>query len=645
MLGIIFTREKMFAGMIQGNSVRWLSFYDGQNFLHHQGQYLNAIQTHLDQLLLTYQWIAPAAYGTTLQESLALSVVLPCDEQYHHTDTKNSILSWFAAQPAKCAEVHIHFAYGLLFDAYKTSPYDEHHLIIDAFDGDTILAANQTNEFVNELPRHLPTLGKKEGIKNIFNAYVTDIEKKNIYIEEAQKAILWQFFAHFDANKLLNIKGLYQNKALEIPISITASRYADLLTAERYFFKNIFFLYKKFVIFKKRFIFVSDFYDNPIFKDFIHHLLEKELGIGVVINFFNDEQYLSCLLRNAFLFSEKTSTTKISIFSKSQARKSLFEEIVKKCNDRKKYRVYVAKYLSKGRALNIPDDVVIWHIRNAIYNPIALENIGKVQKKTSFIVENITPNIAIEKTNQREIFFRETDQTTLSETPQSHFSNLTKTTQQQLIPAHDHSSFADKGIISSLNLYFEIQQWISPSDFLFFQGKIKNQNEQMYIRVLPQKEITPVHYADFQTLYERESYYYANVSPIINDDFGCYYTYPYAVAQPLEQYIKSIGLHEKTSVEALTSSDLSLLLSVWNEAINLPFRCPLQKENFMVQSKRTLTLKKEQKIILYNINSKTITTKEYEDQIDAMFAALLNPNLYHNLLHKIKTTTFTHEAV
>jgi hypothetical protein len=647
MLGIIFTREKMFAGMIRGREIHWLSFENNQNCITHQGNYLDVLKLHLDQLLLTYQWSAPAAYGMTLQESLTIAIVFPADSFFVSAREKNDLIAWVLADPSRCASLQIDHAANLIFEHFNLPTKNLPTILFDAFDGDTLISTNFENDFSNDLPRLLPSLGKNEGIGKIFNVFLKDFERKNIVLNQEQKAHLEQQVTSFFKDKKLEINVLENNVEIITRLKLSESRYYDLLTSQRNIIKNIFLLYKNFDIYKISIIFVSDFFDNGIFRDFMGHFIEKEVKINAHLNFISDEAFLELLLRLMFKKS-KSVAVQTPITEKTKLRKSFFNEIAKKCTDRKKYSDYTAKFLPKGRAINVSDDVTIWHIRNALYNPQSLENIGRViQKKQSVFQENFAPitqksdvsQPPFAHTTKRLIEKNQTATTIIVENNSTKIDNdfsqsITNTTQKKS-SAHDRTSDADMTTVVALSHLFVIQKWNATQAFLQFDGRLKSANENMTVRVL-KKEHSASENLDFRLLHEREFSYYKDVSSLLEADFGWYYTRPFIDGESLESYIKRTGISQKYSLNELSSNDLELVLAIFKEVKSLTFRCPLGKENFLVQTRRKLNLTKIVEVKIININTKNIDLSESEKQINSMLETLLGHNLYHEFIYHIQ---------
>ena len=645
--------------MIRGREVHWLAFENNQREVTHEGNYLDVLKMHLDKLLLTYQWSAPAAYGMTLQESLTIAIVLPGDLLFVPNHEKNKLIEWVLSDPTRCSSLQIDHSSNLLFDHFNASADTLPTILFDAFDGDTLICTNFENDFSNELPRLMPTLGKNEGIKKIFNIFLDDFEHKNIVLDEEQKARLEQQIVHFSEHKYLEINTIGSNLETRTCLKMSESRYCDLLTSQRNIIKNLFLLYKNFDILKIHIIFVSDFFDNSIFQDFAKHFFEQELNIRSKLNFISDDAVSALLLRLMFRKS-KSVPIKTPLLEKTKQRKAFFQEIKKKCADRKKYSDYTAKFLPKGRAIDISDEVTTWHIRNALYNPQSLENIGRViQRKQTVFQSNFTE---YRQSNERDISqpplaiiekrLIEKNQTTSaiienvviekyndvennSTNNKSDLSqSITNLTQQQS-SAYDRVSDADMATVVALSHLFVIQKWNATHEFLEFNGKLKNSNDLLTVKVLKKQHLADENQS-FRLLHEREVSYYKNVSSLLQDAFGWYYTRPFLDGEYLESYIKKSGIAQKYALNELSSSDLELILAIYREVKSLNFICHLGKENFLVQTRRKLNLSKVTEVKIIGINTKTIDLSESEKQINHMLETLLGHNLYHELLYHIQ---------
>ena len=632
--------------MIRGREVHWLVFENNQREITHQSNYLETLKMYLDKLLLTYQWTAPAAYGMTLQESLTIGIVLPSDSFLISPQEKNEMITWILSDSTRCASLQIDHAANLLSGHFNRNENALPTILFDAFDGDTLISTNFENDFSNELPRLMPTLGKNEGIKKIFNVFLKDFEHKNWELNKQQKENLERQIIDFLKYKTLKINVIDANSESNTRLKLSESRYFDLLTSERNIIKNIFFSYKRFDIFEINLIFVSDFFDNGIFRDFVQHFFEKELVKKARLNFISDDAYLELLLRLMFKKS-KSIPIKVPLLEKTKLRKAFFQDIKRKCKDRKRYSDYTAKFLPKGRAIDVSEDVVVWHIRNALYNPQSLENIGKIiQKKQvftqapkEFIIPKSEQNVLqppIVAVQRKPILIEKEQQTALEaiENNRTFSQSITNNATQQS-SAHDTGSEADMATVVALSHLFVIQKWYATHEFLQFSGKLKSNNESVVVRVL-KKQHQDTGKDNFRVLHEREAAYYKNVSSLLQESFGWYYTSPFLEGELLETYIKRTGIDQKYTLNELTSSDLELILAIWKEVQSLPFNCPLGKENFLVQTKRRLNFSKIIEIKIIGINTQTIDAEESEKRINAMLEALLGQSLYHELLFHIQ---------
>ena len=631
--------------MIRGREVHWLAFEDNQREITHQSNYLETLKMHLDKLLLTYQWAAPAAYGMTLQESLTIGIVLPGDSFLVSPQEKNEMITWVLSDPSRCTSLQLDHAANLLLGHFNQSENALPTILFDAFDGDTLISTNFENDFSNELPRLIPTLGKNKGIKKIFNVFLKDFERKNWELNKQQKENLEQQIIDFKIHKTLKINVIDANSESNTRLKLSESRYFDLLTSERNIIKNIFFSYKRFGIFEINLIFVSDFFDNGIFRDFVQYFFKEELRKKVRLNFISDDAHLNLLLRLMFKKS-KSTPIKVPLLEKTKLRKSFFLDIKKKCTDRKKYSDYTAKFLPKGRVIDISDDVVIWHIRNALYNPQSLENIGKIiQKKQvftqapkAFIIPRSEQNVLqppIVAVQRKPILIEKEQQTALEAIENNRTFSQSITNNATQSSAHDTGSEADMTTVVALSHFFVIQKWYATHEFLQFSGKLKSNNESVVVRVL-KKQHQATGKDNFRVLHEREAAYYKNVSSLLEESFGWYYMCPFLEGELLETHIKRIGINQKYSLNELTSSDLELILAIWKEVQSLPFSCPLGKENFLVHTRRRLNLSKIIEVKIIGINTQTIDADESEKRINAMLEALLGQSLYHELHYHIQ---------
>ncbi len=657
MLGIIFTREKMLAGMIQGKEVTFLSFGQGEDFIIHDGNYLQTLKNHLDQLLLKYQWSVPTVYGMAAFESLALSIVLPADKHLVNEKDKNDIAEWILSEPHRCHSLHIDYCADLLFSQFASPYVFTPTILFDGLDEDSILSANFENDFANELPRIMPNFGKRQGWENIRQTFVNDLLKRNIQLSNTENERFFNQIKKFQLNKNLTINYLQDGFESQTTLHLSETRYYDLMSQQRNFIKYLFYSYKKFAIPKISLIFVSSFYSsNIIFRDYVAHLFQEELNIDVSVCFLSDEETSELLLKSMQKKHKKANRLLVSKEDKVVLRQKFFAHIAKKCNDKKKYSQYTQKYIQEGRLLDISDDIVVWHIRKAFLTTDKLNVLGNIiRKKTEKTIftpkENLSiranVSMSVEKTavlpkpilfennhsiDQQVAFAnsaavnRETTDFQTNQSSHNHYNPLEQELRQE----------ADMQTIIALSHHFVIDEWYNASEFLAFAGKPRNQKNSVVVRVL-KSAVKDLLSESFKLLYTHESDYYDQVSPIFEADFGLYYMRPLLEGESLETYIKRTGIDRKYSYNDLTSSDLELFLSVYRETQKLEFRPRLTKNNFIVTTLRSITLKKIIIVKIIDINSENLPKDQFDTQLNQMFETLIGTKLFNEFQIQIQT--------
>jgi hypothetical protein len=429
------------------------------------------------------------------------------------------------------------------------------------------------------------------------------------------------------------------------------------MSQQRNFIKYFFYSYKKFAIPKISLIFASSFYSsNIIFRDYVAHLFKEELDIDVSIHFLSDEETFELTLKSVQKKHKKANRLLVSNENKLLLRQKFFAHIAKKCNDIKKYSQYTQRYIQEGRLLDISDDVVVWHIRKALLTTEKLNVLGNIVGKKTLRITEITP---LENTKIRTHFNQAASEPVslngsisfekdFSIDQQTALTNSAETeiiTYQTEEPSHNHYNppleqelrqEADMQTIVALSHHFIIEEWYNASEFLAFSGRLRTQKNNVVVRVLKSAVKDSLN-EPFKLLYTHESGYYEQVSPIFEADFGLYYTRPLLEGEPLETYIKRNGIDRKYSYNELTSSDLELFLAVIREAQKLDFRPKLAKNNFIVTTLRSITLKKTIIVKIIDINSENLPKDQFDDQLNQMFETLIGTKLFHEFQIQIQT--------
>ena len=116
-----------------------------------------------------------------------------------------------------------------------------------------------------------------------------------------------------------------------------------------------------------------------------------------------------------------------------------------------------------------------------------------------------------------------------------------------------------------------------------------------------------------------------------------YYYREYIERQTLKQYVKKLGLTDKSTVEDLSSQDLKFILQIFKEVQDLPVaHANLSEENILVVSKRKWNLQKNLSIHFVGFTSDDISKAEMIKETHKMFARTLGDNFYKDFRKKFQ---------
>ncbi|MFK7922590.1 MAG: hypothetical protein AB8H47_11575, partial [Bacteroidia bacterium] len=190
----------------------------------------------------------------------------------------------------------------------------------------------------------------------------------------------------------------------------------------------------------------------------------------------------------------------------------------------------------------------------------------------------------------------------------------------------------------SLSDIFTIKGNLPDPEFATKRVMMKGDPEPKVVRVLGIKDLNnKARRADFQVLYQKELGYYQSVSQLAEAKEGMYYYREFIERQTLKQYVKKLGLTDKSTVEDLSSQDLKFILQIFKEVEDLPVaHANLSEENILVVSKRKWNLSKNLSIHFVGFTSEDITKAAMIKQTHKMFARTLGNNFYRDFRKKFQ---------
>jgi hypothetical protein len=648
MLGIIFTRKRLFAGWITEDGVKWLTIgTNGKNFVKHQGNLFATLQLHYFQILDAVQWQA-FGNGMTPLDSPPLALVFPGDEQYITIEEKQIMLSWLMASPIRWASIQMSDTMSLL--AQSLPHRYVNFLLFEAFDEGASMKSNLPHIQAQCADFDFKILGKNEGIKNIFSIILSEISKKDILFSENQQNELWEKLENYDVNKKLIINQLDTFPRLTLDVTLSQSRYFDLLTFHRNTYYNILIKLKIFDILNISIIFASDLYDNSVFSDFVSHISESSLLNFNEILFYDDKKSFEFMLLHLFKL-----THQIPSYDGKLTKSKLIAEIKAKCTDRRKFKEYFSKYTPIAQELGMPLDVLNWYLRQNLYGLSPLSSIGDVIQ-ADFSSKKKIPESKQFKTSANEAYqtkpsFSNREKTEAVTEFKSNSVNATSPSKatEPFQPKHATSiqynlnpiyRVLDDYAMQTISLFATFEKELPSQEFIYFKGKLKDGRKQCVFRMLKNNnDIEAVN--AFTFLHERElSYYNEKISPILETPTGeKYYFRDYIEGETLTNYVKRVGLNKKYKIKELNAIDLELLLELWRVIYNLKFHYQtLTKESFIVTTHWRLPFKRELEVNLINFDTTTNTQELMEQKLTQIFEELFGENLTNEFRTQFQNT-------
>lgn len=644
MLGIIFTHGRMLAAYVNENEIKWIKI-NSQPHLNHQENYSAVFFKYFPEILDTALWYA-YGNGMTPLESLHLALVFPNDEAISFESERQIIIQWIETAPYRFSTIFVADTMSLLEQSIPKK--NVNFLIFEALD--EIAHAKTNVEQIESILKEqdFSKLGKKQGIDNIFQTILKELQKKNIDVDVTLKEEIYSNLTSFDVNKKLKINKLSSLSNLSLDINISESRYYDLLTAERKSYKNILFLLNIFANSKLSIIFASDFYNNDVFKGFVSHSLQNFENNGIEILFFSDYFIFETLLNHSYSVITENSQKEAT-----KTKHQLLSEIRIKCTDKRKFRSYYQKYVPIAASLGIPSDVLSQYLKQILFKQKSLSALGEVispikQKTTNSTLKTLTlfdyeksqskpkPNL-IQNTIYKTISDSlSTDDLVESEAmPIEHFDYEVAQFEDSIV--NDDLNIFDNITMLFVNEICQLEHTFDSSEFLYFKALLNGQNKPSVIRLL-KNNASEYAVSNFKKIYNREKTCFNNLSALYKTENGIlYYHRDYIEGEPLEQYVKRTGISKKNHLKDLTSLDLELMIELWQTIYSLKFSyASLNKNSFWITIHWRLPFKKEIEVNLIDIDSTESTLENMENQLLEIFEELFGKNITNEFKQQFK---------
>ena len=197
---------------------------------------------------------------------------------------------------------------------------------------------------------------------------------------------------------------------------------------------------------------------------------------------------------------------------------------------------------------------------------------------------------------------------------------------------------SDPKSLPGLSDLFAIKGSLPDPEFSTKRVLMKGDPSPKVVRVLNHKEgQNSEKKAAFKRLYRKELAYYEDVSQLTAAKEGVFYYREYLERNTLKQYVKKLGLNNKSSVEDLNSQDLKFILQVFKEVKDLPVsHANITEENILVISKRRWNLQKNVSIHFVGFTSEDSSKDQMVQQTHKMFARLFGEKFYGDFRKKFQ---------
>ncbi len=349
----------------------------------------------------------------------------------------------------------------------------------------------------------------------------------------------------------------------------------------------------------KKVVLLGDYLDNRVFRDYLNK--DLQLGSKLLAPGRNgwDGDYLSIIkgLGHSAVESKKQREEMERIRLEEEERRKalereqrlkaerdkLLEAIRRQCTNSSKKDEYEEKYVALGAKLNMPKEVIVWNIQEAL---------SSASLQTPAYSEYSSTNMVVR-------------------------SNL---------PATSNSVNGSK--LKSLEEIFDIKGVLVDPEFATKKASLKGSAANKVIRLLDANAMAnPEKVARFERLYQKELIYYQELSEIKDALEGKYYYRDFIPRNTLKEFIKKTGMDKRESFAKLSSKDLKFILRVFDEVKGLPVpHTNLADFNILVVQEGLL--KRSTEIKFVGFTSEDCSVSEMTQKLHEVFKGLLKPRVY-----------------
>ena len=344
-------------------------------------------------------------------------------------------------------------------------------------------------------------------------------------------------------------------------------------------------------------VLLGDYLDNRVLKDY----LVKELKLGAkVLNPLKEKgnAELLAITKGVGLTANeiaKARAEEARIRAEEEARRKALErerrlkeereklltDIRRSCLDPSKKNEYEERFVAVGAKLNMPREVIVWNIQEALSSASL--------------------------------------QVTVAPVPT--FSSASRNT--QLVVSEQNGVKAPR-----LIEIFDIKGVLIDPEFATKKATLRGKPGNRVVRLIDQASLGNAQkQANFEKLYNKELVYYQELSEIKDAAEGKYYYRDFIPRFTLKEYVKKVGLDKKASFEKLSSKDIKFVMSVFDEVRSLPVpHANLNEFNILVLQEGLL--KRSTEIKFVGFTSEDCSVSKMEERIHAVFSTLMKPKVY-----------------
>ena len=509
-----------------------------------------------------------------------------------------------------------------LHGTQKVNSTESPNVIVNSLGDYVTLSFNNLNgelsQFGLDPVMEFKELSFEKGFQRILDELIAEFNRAGLILNEKDKSnILQQIHSHGDSRQFTISKESNKVK-IQASVELDSPTYNELLTKDRTKLAPYLSSDNLDHLGVEHVVLMGKYLNNDIMKSFF--VDELSLGDKIIIEDSSQNgQYYLTMIQGLFaqgieevrkkeeelrILREEAERKRQELLRVEAKKIELMNEIRMYCSDPDKKDEYIDRYLERGQALGLPEEVVSWNIEEALKLASISKESMNTELKPLFNAPVVSKTVAVQ--------------------------------QRSIIPEHENGEVEIPREHLRINQIFQIRGVLPDTEFLTKKIFDTDDKKLKVLRLIPQDQIVDEEAMNrYLKLYKKELKYYGELSDIQDSKDGKYYTRKYIERTTIRDYAKKIGLYNKRKFEELASSDLRFIFQVLKELYDLQVsHSDINEENILVVPKKRWGRVRDIDIKLVGFTSQDVSSEEMNIRIHEMWGRLIGVGIYSEFREK-----------